>query len=640
VYFRCRKSYAAIAGYYDDRELPSVQAAYPMAIASKRESVSFEVPPVITAVIAIGALYFGQAIFIPFALALLLSFLLTSPVTWLERLKLGRALSVALVLIFTFSLIAGLLWMGTEQLSAIVVRLPEYQTNIRTKMESFSHRDGSSLARVTSSIDQIQAQLTANAESPSQPPSRASRTSAAQHSVTQPVPVEVVQQRQHGFFNSLGLLSTSLGHFFGEVGAVIILTLFILIKREHLRNRLFRLMGQEHLVTMTTALDDAARRVSRYLLTQSLVNSIYGLLLGLGLYFIGLPYAPVWGVLAAMLRFIPYAGTAAAGLCPFVLSLAVFSDWKHPLLTLGLFAAIEAVTTAVIEPWLYATRTGISSLAILLSAAFWTVLWGPIGLVVSTPLTVCLAVLGRHLPHLEFLYVLLSDEPVLSAELRFYQRLLAMDEDEAADIASAYLKEKNLTEVYESLLIPTLEQAEQDRRHGKLEPDRESFILQTMRELIEELSERSEISSATQEVAPAQASSRLSITCLPAKDEADELAGLMLAHVLRREGYHVEVIPIAGAGSVFAQLSKSRSDVVVISAVPPLAIIRARTVCRKARQECRGAKLALGLWNSAASTEKIKERLGSLCSETIFTTLGQAQSELATLASPVQALDG
>ncbi len=379
-----------------------------------------------------------------------------------------------------------------------------------------------------------------------------------QHPVTQPIPVEVVRQQPHGFFNSLGLLSTSLAHFFGEVAAVVILTLFILVKREHLRNRLFRLMGQERLVTMTTALDDAAGRVSRYLLTQSLVNSIYGLLLGFGLHFIGLPYAAFWGVLAAMLRFIPYAGTAAAGLCPFVLSLAVFSGWSRPLLTLGLFAAIETVTTAVIEPWLYATRTGISSLAILLSAAFWTLLWGPIGLVLSTPLTVCLAVLGRHLPHLEFLYLLLSDEPVLSPELRFYQRLLASDEDEAADIASGYLKEKSLTEVYESLLIPTLEQTEQDRRQGKLDPARENFILQTIRELIEELSERSEVSPETEEKKPAAAASRLSVTCLPVRDEADELAGLMLVHLLRKVGYEADVIPIAADGRCKGAIIKIR----------------------------------------------------------------------------------
>jgi predicted PurR-regulated permease PerM len=607
-----------------------------MAIGSKRESVTFSVPPVITAVILIAALYFGQAIFIPFALALLLSFLLTSPVTWLEKLKLGRPLSVALVLTLAFSFIAGLVWIGTEQLSGIVVQLPEYQTNIQTKMESFHHRGGPAMAKVADSIDQLQAQLTANTEKPTKPvPS--GRAALGARSKSRPVPVEIVQQRQHGILDSLGLLSPSLAHFLGQVGAVIVLTLFILVKREHLRNRLFRLMGQERLVTMTTALDDAAKRVSQYLLTQSLVNSIYGLLLGFGLYFIGLPYAPFWGVLAAMLRFIPYAGTAVAGLCPFVLSLAVFSDWTRPLLTLGLFAAIETITTAVIEPWLYATRTGISSLAILLSAAFWTVLWGPIGLVVSTPLTVCLAVLGRHLPHLEFLYLLLSDEPALSTELRFYQRLLATDEDEAADIASAYLKEKSLAEVYESLLIPTLEQTEQDRRQGKLEPDRENFILQTMRELIEELSERSEASAATPEGHPPE-SGRLSIACLPAKDEADELAGLMLAHLLRKEGYQAQVIPIASGDNAFARLSKSDTDVVVISALPPLAIIRARTVCRKTRRECPGVKIALGLWNSAASAEKIKERLGSICSETIFTTLGQARSELATLAAPVQEL--
>jgi len=248
-------------------------------------------PPPIAAVIVIAALYFGEAIFIPFALALLLGFLLTPPVTWLEKLKIGRALSVVLVLIVAFSAIGSFMWIATEQLSAIAIRLPEYQTNIRRRLESFHHPGGSGLEKVTASIDQIKAQLTANGEKQEKPSSTAGDASSStrQPSATQPVPVEIVKQQPQGFLASSDLLSTSFAHFLGEAGAVVILTFFILIKREHLRDRLFRLFGQGQLVTMTTALDDAARRVSRYLLTQSLINSIYALLFGLGLYCIGLP---------------------------------------------------------------------------------------------------------------------------------------------------------------------------------------------------------------------------------------------------------------------------------------------------------------------------------------------------------------
>jgi predicted PurR-regulated permease PerM len=591
----------------------------------KRGLNSPPVSPVITAVIVIAALYFGQTIFIPFALALLFSFLLTPPVTWLEKLRVTRALSVVLILLITFSAVGGLLWLGTQELSAIVVRLPQYQANIRQKLKTFRSPGKTGLAKAEASIDQITAELKANSPT---------NEKNGKPSQAQPVPVEVVKPQQRGILGALSLFSTSAAHFFLEAGAVLILTLFILMKRGDLRNRLVRLFGQGHLVLMTTALDDAARGVSRYLLTQSLVNSTYGASLGFGLYWIGLPYAAFWGVLAAILRFIPYAGTAVAGLCPFVLSLAVFSGWKQPLLTLGLFAAIEGLTTGVIEPWLYAVRTGISSLAILLSAAFWTLLWGPIGLVVSTPLTVCLVVLGRNVPHLEFLYVLLGDEPVLSPEVRLYQRLLAMDEDEAAEVAEACSKEKTICETYDSVLIPALGLAEQDRHQDRLDPERASFILQTTRELIEELNAHSEVASDTTGSTPFP---QISIVCLPARDEADELACLMLANVLRKAGYRADVLQAGSAEHTLAQLPAHPMHLVFVSALPPFAIIHARSLCRKIRRMYPDLKIVLGLWNSAIPAETVKQRLGSVCSDYIVTTLEEAQSQLTAFATSVPA---
>jgi predicted PurR-regulated permease PerM len=399
---------------------------------------------------------------------------------------------VLLVLTIAFSTAGGMLWVGAVQLSGIVSELPQYQENIRKKIEAIRNPAGSGLAKAVASLKQITTELAPGSPAAEkqktvsqQRPDRKRATYGPPHPAT-PLPVEVVPPKTTTL-QSLGLVSTSLVRFLGGVGAVIVLTLFMLINRGDLRNRLVRLLGRGRLVAVTTALDDAAERVSNYLLTQTLVNGTFGILFGLGLYFIGVPYAPFWGVFAANLRFLPYVGTLVAGACPLFLALAVFEGWTKPLFTLGLFASIEGITSSLVEPWLYGTRTGISSLAILVSAAFWTLLWGPIALVLSTPLTVCLTVLGRHVPQLEFLYVLLGDEPVLSPEAHYYQRLLALDEDEPSEIVETYLKEKSLEELYDSVLIPALSLAEQDRHQDRLDQERETFIYQSTRELIQEM---------------------------------------------------------------------------------------------------------------------------------------------------------
>jgi predicted PurR-regulated permease PerM len=603
---------------------------------SKRGSETWPLLPLLTIAIAIATLYLGQELLIPFFLAVLISFLLARPVSWLEKLKLGRTLSVLIVMAVAFSGAGAMLWVGAVQLSSIVSELPHYQENIARKLEAIRNPAGSSLAKALASIHLLTTEL-----SPSSSAAEKQKTVAQQAPTrkrnprepqpTAPMPVEVVPH-ETSTFDSLGLFSTSLIHFFGGVSAVVVLTLFMLINRGDLRNRLVRLLGQGHLVAVTTALDDAAERVSRYLLTQSLVNGTFGTLLGFGLYCIGVPYAPFWGVFGALLRFIPYLGTLIAGACPLLLALAVFEGWTKPLYTLGTFATIEGVTSSLVEPWLYATRTGISSLAILVSAAFWTLLWGPIGLVLSTPLTVCLAVLGRHVPPMEFLYVLLGDEPVLSPEARYYQRLLAMDEDEATEIVDEYLKEKSVGELYESVLIPALSLAEHDRHRDRLDEEKENFIYQSTKDLIQDLGERSENPPLIPEPVP-HAASPLSIRCLPARDHADELAGLMLAQLLRGSGYLAEAISLGSMEDTLERLVKAQPDVLFISALPPFAVTHARSLCRRARQRLPGLKIAVGLWNAGAELEKLKQRLGSDCSENVVTTLAQAESQLRVFES-------
>ncbi len=602
-----------------------------MTPRSKRGSEKWPSLPLLTIVIVIASLYLGKDLVVPFALAGLISFLLTRPVGWLERCRLGRPLSVFIVVTLAFSAAGAALWMGAVQLSGVVGELPHYQRNIRRKIEAVKNPGGQGLAKAAASIEQITTELSPSAPAEqkrkalSQQTGNRNRSDRAQQPPP-PVPVEVVKHPT-STLESLGLLSTSLARFFGEAGAVVILTLFMLMKRDDLRNRLVRLWGQGHLVAVTTAIDDAAERVSRYLLTQSLVNGTFGLLLGFGLYWIGLPYSAFWGVFGALLRFIPYVGTLVAGMCPVLLALAVFDGWTRPLLTLGLFVTIEAITSGIVEPWLYATRTGISSLAILVSAAFWTLLWGPIGLVLSTPLTVCLAVLGRYVPQLEFLYVLLGDEPVLSPEAHYYQRLLAMDEDEATEVIETHLREKDLGEVYDSVLIPALSMAEQDRHQDRLEEERERFIYQSSKELIQELGERAAASS-DRPAARSLSSPPLCIRCLPARDRADELVALMLAQLLRRSGHDAEAIPLGSLEDMLAHLAQAHADVLFISALPPFALTHARSVCRRARQQSRELKIAVGLWNSAAELERSKERLGSDCAEYVMTSLAQAESQV------------
>lgn len=600
-----------------------------VAAGSRRRSDRSALLPLIAAAAVIAALYFGKDLLIPFALALLLSFLLTTPVSWLERLHLGRAASVVIVLVLACSAAGALLWLGTEQLAGVVKSLPQYQDNIRRKLEALRSPAGPELVGAAQTIKKLKDDLGANAMKAEKPPEQIARAQSTNHPLPPtPVPVEIVKG-DSGILESLGLVSASLAHYLATIAAVIVLTLFILIQRNHLRNRLFGLFGQGHLIMMTTAIDDAATRVSRYLLTQSLVNSTYGTLLGVGLYAIGLPYAPFWGVLAAILRFIPYVGTFVAGACPFVLSLAVFDGWKRPLLTLGVFAAIEIVTSSLVEPWLYATRTGISSLAFLLSAAFWTLLWGPIGLILSTPLTVCLAVLGRHVPPLEFLYVLLGDEPVLTPDVRYYQRLLAMDEDEAAEVAEMVLKEKTLAEVYDSVIIPALSLAEQDRHEGRLDHEHAEFVFQTSSELIDELAERR--AGATEKTAeePSPVSPKLSLLCVAARDRADELAGQMLVQLARQTNHEAELVRAGDIEDAAARLKRQHLDLIFVSALPPFTIMHARSACRRVRQLFPGVKVVLGLWNSVLPAEKITERLGRVTCDSLVITLAKAEALLS-----------
>lgn len=568
-----------------------------------------------TVAIVVCALYFGKDVLVPLALALLCSFLLATPVSWLEKLRLGRPLSVVIVLTVAVVAASAICWLGVTQLAEVLGNLPHYQRNIQKKIEAMRNPASHSLLTTSERLQELSAHLSGQDTTAEGAAAGTSGNARTRRSATpKPIPVELVPHRP-GIADSFTYVGVPLLHMLETAAAVLIFTLFMLLQRSDLRNRLLRLFGSGHLNTTTTAMDDAAQRVSRYLLTQSLVNTAFGLALGTGLYFIGVPNAPFWGVLGTVLRFIPYVGTLTAGVCPLVLALAVFDGWTKPLLTFGVFAGVELTISAAVEPLLYGAHTGISSLAILISAAFWTLLWGPVGLVLATPLSVCLLVAGRYVAPLRVLSVVLGDQPVLPPEAVYYQRLLAFDDVEALQVADTYLKEKSLLEFYDLVLIPALALAEQDRHENALDEEREKFIYETTKDLIGKLSEAT----------PAFAShGSKSVLCVPARDEADELVGLMLAHLLRESGVSAEATPIGTVEEMLAAVAEHRADILFVSALPPFALTQSRALCRRVHQKFPDLKTMVGFWDSAADLANVQKRFAINCLEKVSTTLREA----------------
>ena len=433
----------------------------------------------------VAALYFTREILVPLAFALTLTFVLTPAVIILERLRIGRVLSVILTVLASMAAAGCIAWVITNQLVDVANQLPSYRQNINAKIQAMRNPGKGPLARAAQSVKEIGQELIRSDTSATSP--TASQTQKQKNSARvpgPPMPVQVVPNGTNSLTDLRDLATPFLAPL-GLTGIVIIFTIFMLIKREDLRNRLLRLVGLGQLNIMTQALDDAAQRVSRYLLMQFLVNASFGALFGTGLYFIGVPNPPLWGALAGLLRIVPYVGTMVAAALPIILSLAVFDSWLPPLLVFVLFASLELIIGNLVEPWLYGTHTGISSLALLVTTVFWTVLWGPAGLILSTPLTVCVVVLGRYFPQLSFLHILLGDDIVLEAEAQLYQRLLARDQAEARGIVDAFLKEASLIELYDSVLIPALSLAEQDRHNGMIDAAHEEFLFLSINEMID-----------------------------------------------------------------------------------------------------------------------------------------------------------
>jgi predicted PurR-regulated permease PerM len=514
---------------------------------------------ILFAVVLVACLYVGREVLVPIALAVLMSFVLAPLVRLLQAWYVPRSLAVVAVVLVAFAAISGLGGLMVSQVNQLANDLPRYQSTLREKIESLR-----GAAAGTGTLERASAvlqDLTTELDRPNRRSAPAGVLTDGRATPDKPIPVEV-KQPDPGALQTLGTLITPLIHPLATTGIVIIFVIFILIQREDLRNRLVRLAGSQDLQRTTAAIDDAGQRLSRLFLTQLALNAGFGLVIGTGLWVIGVPSAPLWGMLAMILRFVPYIGAVISAIFPLILAAAVGPGWAMVLWTAALFLIVEPIAGQVVEPLVYGRSTGLSPVAVITSATFWTWLWGPIGLILATPLTICLVVLGRHVDRLKFLDVILGDQPALTPAQLVYQRMLARDPVEAAEQARQFLKERPLVAYYEDVLVEGLKLAQADAQAGLLDEERMVRVRDAVAEIVDDLDAHKDSPAAAAEVpVEAEAPGPLAridkaekspepsvrdlpekwrtgkpVLCIPGVGLLDEAVALIMAQLVERQG--------------------------------------------------------------------------------------------------------
>lgn len=608
----------------------------------------------VLAVIIIAMLYFGRDIFVPVALAILLSFVLAPLVSILQRFRVPRGLAVVSVVILAFCLIFAMGSLLATQLTQLAGDLPRYQSTISEKIQSFRDTKAGrgTLERASDMLKDLSKEL--DRPKDASPTARLPGLTAGSSSTAPatPVPVEV-RQPDPGALESLRSLISPLVHPLATTGIIIIFVIFILLQREDLRNRLIRLAGSSDLQRTTAALDDAARRLSKLFLTQLILNGAFGVVIGTGLWLIGIPSAILWGILAAALRFVPYIGAVIAAAFPLALAVAVDPGWSMLLWTLALFLVVEPVVGHVVEPMVYGHSTGLSPVAVVSAATFWTALWGPIGLVLATPLTVCMVVLGRHVERLEFLDVMFGDRPALSPPEIFYQRMLAGDPAEAAEKAEEFLKERSLASYYDEVALRGLQLAQTDAERGALDHERITKIRDAVGEFVSDLSSPddrppprsapttdAEASSAVESVTENPANENLlvlgkealppgwqgenPVLCVAGRSLIDEAAAIMLAQLSAEHGLAARVEPAEAlsAQKVF-RLDTTGIAIVCLIYLDASGPAHMRYSVRRLRRKLPEATILLGCWVEGIDQSALQSLREGAKADLVAGTLGE-----------------
>jgi predicted PurR-regulated permease PerM len=575
-----------------------------------------------SAMIVIAAFRLGREVLIPIALSILFSFLLAPLVSRLER-RVARIPAVLSVVAAVMIAIAGLGWFVMGQVGELAETLPEYRHSLNQKVQDLREVFGSKFGRAATMVEEL-GELEESSDAPA----------------PEVVQVELAEEPwtasrwiQNALWRAVGALVFA--------GALSLFVTFMLLQKEGLRDRFIWLVGDHRLSVTTQMLEEASRKVSRYMFAQLLVNSVQGVMVGVGLALIGVPDSLLWGMLSALLRFLPYVGPWIAALCPILVSFAVFEGWTHPLLTVALFLTLELFTNNVLEPWVYAAKTGLTSLAILVAALFWTWLWGGFGLFLSTPLTVCLVVMGKYVPQLRFFTVMFGDRPVLSDSARLYQRLLAGDHDGAWNVLAPELEAKPLIEVYDQTLMQTVRLAAADCRQGEIDEERREALERGLLTLVEEAAAfRPAAPGAGGEPVPPAArepAEGLALLCIPTSDAFDQVASVMLRETLRREGIECEVVSeVHFAGEILDIIARRAPAAVCVSHVPPPALAPIRYLCKRIVEKYPELPIVVGAWTLELDEKKVDLRLPGSARPLLASSLAQARAHAQELLHQAQ----
>lgn len=563
-------------------------------------------------VLVIGVLYWAQTVLVPIALAILLSFVLAPPVTWLER-WLGRVAAVLVVVSLVFVMVGLAGWGLARQLDGLAEDLPSYRANIRAKIADVRGAGkGGTVEKLQETIEGIKTDL--------------DKTAAPKPRAQAPVMIAADTVAGFSAFTWLGPIMGPLG----TAALVIAFVIFMLLERRDLRDRLIGLIGHGRITSTTKAFDEAGSRVSKQLLMQSLVSAIYGLVAGVALYYLDVPYAMVWGALGAVLRFVPYVGPLIGAAAPILVSLAALPGWSDPFWVIGLFVVLELFTNLVLETVLYAGAAGVSQVALLIAVAFWTWLWGPLGLLMAMPLTVCVVVLGKHVPGLSFVGMLMADTPALAPEYTYYQRLIARDPGEAADLLERHIKSEPWGSVYDALLLPALNYAERDRLEQRLSPDEEAAVIETTRELLTDVAEsikrqQPAAVETVEEVVVAVPRQPLRVLGYAANGASDELALAMLAQSLTDVPIVIEMANARLLASELVSLVRTQGvSVICLADLPPSPSSKTRYLVKRLHAAMPELRILVGRWSPAGladeSSQLLREAGATLVSSTIVET--------------------
>ena len=600
-------------------------------MSDKPRKSSDNLATIVVMLITVAVLYVGSEIFVPFALAILLSFLLAPPVAWLRRIHMPRTAAVALVVTTSVALLAGFGFVVGSQALGMIGDLPKYQISMHEKIRSISGAVPGSgmLKRSADVVKELGRDL-----------SEVTGAARPAGNTVKGGPQEPMTVRVESAANPLRTVQELLGPILkplGTAGLVIVFVFFVLLAPSDLRDRFIRLAGSD-LHKTTEALSVAASRVSRYLVMQLVVNATYAVPLGIGLYLLGVPGAMLWAFLAMVLRFIPYLGPVIAAVFPITLAFVVDPGWSMLLWTLALILTLELISNNIVEPWLYGASTGMTPMAVILAAIFWTLLWGTPGLILATPLTVCLVVMGRYVPRLSFIEVLLGSEPVLSAEERLYQRLLAGDIEEAVELAEAEVAASSLQEFHDNTALAALRLAESARKSGSSIEDRQK-VADGMRMLVEELriiidrQQEGKQDGGSIDV-PLQAEGA-AILCIGGRGALDTVAALLLTHLLESHGIHTRLLPATAITlDAISSLDLTGVKAVCLSYLSPRPRTYARFVVRRLKARSPGLKVMLGAWNPEVQNNGDVDLLAETGADALAGRLNAAVDQLLQAVDP------